>query len=144
VTTGTYTATDTSIATYNADVMSDAALNASLPTTTWTAVGSTSAVNAIDNIACTPDCSSDPIYLVNGTEVASSATTASGELFSGALMTAIDVAENGTTVDNHVWTGATEGGRGVTVRAWRRQFRDHRLFVVLGRVGPRCRRFRPE
>src|ERR1700744_4626362 len=50
-------ATSANIADYNSFATSEAALDPNLPSTTWTAVASTDLVDAVSNIACTPDCS---------------------------------------------------------------------------------------
>ncbi len=78
---------------------------------TFTAIGSTSTVNAIDNI---PGSSSAPVYLVNGTEVASSTTTATGGLWSGTIMSPIDLDLAGKTGPLvPVWTGTQASGIGM-------------------------------
>jgi hypothetical protein len=107
VTSTTITAVSANIETYNTFVTAAAAASAlALPSTAWMAIGSTSAVNAVDNIACTPSCASDPIYLVNGTQVAES----TGDLFDGTLLNAIDVTQNGGGAGNYVWTGSNDNG----------------------------------
>jgi hypothetical protein len=107
LTTNTTAATSTSIATYNSFVSTDAGLNGSLPTTTWSAIASTATETASNNIACSPSCASDPIFLVNGTEVASSTSN----LFSGSILTAISLTESGVSLtNNYAWTGSTTGG----------------------------------
>jgi hypothetical protein len=102
-------ATSSNIADYNSFATSEAALNPNLPSTTWTAVASTDAVSAISNIACTPDCSNIPIFLVDGTEVATSSTA----LFNAAtvsLLNGIDEDQNGNSVSGYVWTGSFSDG----------------------------------
>jgi hypothetical protein len=103
------TATSSNIAEYNSFATSEAALNPDLPSTTWTAVASTDAVSAASNIACTPDCSNIPIFLVDGTKVATSSTA----LFSAAtvsLLNGIDEDQNGNFVFGYVWTGSFSDG----------------------------------
>ena len=106
-------ATSNDIATYNSFVSTAAALNPALPTTTWMAIGSTATVNAIDNIACTPSCASDPIFLVDNTKVA--AVTAG--LFGVILLHAINLTESGSTTvptlhgTPYAWTGSLGSGR---------------------------------
>ena len=105
-------ATSNNIATYNSFVSTAAALNPALPTTTWMAIASTASVNAIDNIACTPSCASDPIFLVDNTEVAAS----TADLFSGTLLHAINLTESGSTTVpqldgwSYAWTGTAPNG----------------------------------
>jgi hypothetical protein len=112
VTSGTITATSGDIATYNTFVNSaGTAVGTGLPVTTWTAIGSTTAVNAIDNIAC-GTCAGLPIFLVDGTRVADNAA----DLFDGAILHAINVTELGAnqTGDNYVWTGSQTDGTGTS------------------------------
>ncbi len=99
-------ATSTAVSTYNTIVKNEA--SAAGLGTNWSAIVSSDTVAAINNIACTPSCSSDPIFLVTGSEVAASTT----DLFSGALLTAIDVAANGTSLslNGYVWTGTNSSG----------------------------------
>ncbi len=98
-------ATSASVSTYNSIVQTEA--SAAGLGTNWSAIVSTNTVNAITNIACTPSCSSDPIFLVTGSEVATSTT----DLFSGALLTAINVAADGSAATNgYVWTGTNSSG----------------------------------
>jgi hypothetical protein len=100
-------ATDSAIATYNTFVTSDAALNSSLPTATWMAIASTASVDAINNIACTPSCAGDPIFLVDGTKVANSTSG----LFSPPILTAINLTESDTSSgSNYAWTGSNSDG----------------------------------
>lgn len=98
-------ATSTAVSAYNTIVQTEAS-TAGLGTN-WSAIVSTDTVNAINNIACTPSCSSDPIFLLTGSEVAASTT----DLFSGALLTAINVAANGLAAGNgYIWTGTNSSG----------------------------------
>ena len=108
VTSGTTQGKSSSIGTYNALATTDG--NQYYNGTTWSAVVSTTGVNAIDNIACTPSCAGDPIYLVNGAKVANSTTS----LFGGSILTPIDVTQadlpSAASFFNKVWTGSTTGG----------------------------------
>jgi PEP-CTERM motif len=80
-------------ATYNGSVVS------------WVAIGSTSTVNAIDNVGQ----SMDPVYLADGTLVTTS-TTGSG-LWSGNLLHAVDQDLRGTIYPNAaVLTGTNANG----------------------------------
>ena len=103
------TAASSSIADYNNFATAQAALNGSLPSTTWTAVASTDGIAASANIACTPDCSAIPIFLVDGTEVAAS----SNALFNAAttsLNASINEDQFGSTYSGYVWTGSASDG----------------------------------
>ena len=115
VTSGSTAASSSQVSTYNTLATTDG--NPLDPFTTWSAIVSTPTTDAINNIACSPSCANVPIYLVNGTEVASSATTSAGGLFSGALLHAIDLTQTGAaapvnpTFNNiKVWTGSTSAG----------------------------------
>jgi len=102
-------ATSANIADYNGFATSEAALNPNLPSTTWTAVASTDQVDAVSNIACTPDCSNIPIFLVDGTEV----TTSSTALFDAAtvsLLNGIGEDQFGNPTEGYVWTGSFSDG----------------------------------
>jgi len=107
VTNDTYTATSTAIGTYNAEVNTEANGIAALAAlmTTWSAIGSTSSVNAIDNIGSNPGV---PIYDLNGDLIAADDTLAG--LFSGSLLNPINIDENGDTLNNFVWTGSLSDG----------------------------------
>src|SRR5262249_39931265 len=107
VTDGTTTATSTTIATYDAFATTQAGgatYNGS--TVTWQAIGSTSAVHAIDHIGQT----SDAVYLSDGTKVTT--TTTSSGLWSGTLLHAINEDLSGTLINAFVWTGTDDTGIG--------------------------------
>ena len=82
VTSTTIQATSSDISTYNAHVTAAAALNPDLAviegtveqTTTWTAIGSTTSVNARDNTSTTGAGTGIGIYLLNDTAIATSYT----------------------------------------------------------------------
>jgi hypothetical protein len=107
VTSDAFLATSTGISTYNSDVASEAALNSTLAAfdsangVTWTVIGSTQTVNADVNAP-----SSGLVYNLAGIEVASSTSL----LYSGALLAAIDINQNGVTESTGVWTGSTTAG----------------------------------
>jgi hypothetical protein len=130
VTTDTTAATSSNIADYNSFATNEAEQNPDLPSTTWTAVASTDAVSAVSNIACTPDCSNIPIFLVDGTDVATSSTA----LFNAAtvsLLNGIDEDQKGTSVSGYVWTGSFSDG------TQNQQIFDSELFdATLGNGGP--------
>ena len=111
LTDGTTLATSSNIDYYNTFVNTQAgSVTYDGQAVTFTAIGSTSTVNAIDNI---PGSSSAPVYLVNGTEVASSTTTATGGLWSGTIMSPIDLDLAGKTGPLvPVWTGTQASGIG--------------------------------
>ena len=107
VTTDGFFATSTSISDYNADVTSEAALNATLAAfdalngVTWTVIGSTTAVNSTTNAPST-----GAVYTLDGTQVASAAN----QLYSGSLLAPIDINENGVTESTLAWTGSNSSG----------------------------------
>jgi hypothetical protein len=116
VTADTYQATSTNIATYNADVTTEADSITALAAldTTWSAIGSTSTVNAITNIGTDANV---PIYNFDGQLVADDATTDSGGIFSGALLNAILIDELGLSPSiAEVWTGTSSDGDGFPTR----------------------------
>ena len=103
VTAGYTTAESSDIDYYNSFVASQAALGTSLPTTTWTALGSTQTVSAIDNA---PTYGNIPIYNTLGQLVASG----SAELWSGVLENPIDGDQYGSPPTLYVWTGTLSDG----------------------------------
>jgi len=109
ITDGVYTSTDYSIADYNSEVNAEANAVGSLAAlnTTWTVIGSTPTVNAIDNIGQDPGV---PIYNTAGLLVANDATTNSGGLFSGSIFTPIEYDENGNLHAVFVFTGTNANG----------------------------------
>ena len=106
-------ATSSSIATYNTFVTNEAALNAALPSPNWYAIASTATTSAASNIACGGTCATDPIYLVTGTEVASS-TAALLSASTTSLLSTINVFQSGATDTNssYTWTGSSADGSG--------------------------------
>lgn len=110
VTSASRDAMSSNIADYNTFV-SNLALNvpelAALGTT-WSAIGSTSSVNARDNTGTNPAVSSGvPIYRLDGDQVAVN----NADLWDGGLLAGIDVTELGATVGNTVvWTGTGVSG----------------------------------
>lgn len=110
LTTDTVDAGSSVIGTYNTLVNTDAGLNSLLPATTWSAIGSTATVNAVTNINCV-GCNSDPIFLVNGTQVgASSASLFDGGTNAGSQLSPINVTESGAGLSTYVWTGSNSDG----------------------------------
>jgi len=104
------TATSSDIATYNSFAASEAALNTSLPSTTWSAIASAGSTSAVMNLdaSCTGSCLTDPIYLVDGTTVVA---TSQGNLFGGTILNQIIEDENGNPSSAfYVWTGSTSAG----------------------------------
>ncbi len=105
VTAGTINPTSTNITTYDNFVTSQAdSATYNGATITWQAIGSTSSVNAIDHIGVT----GDAVYLVDGTEVASTDSTSG--LWSGALLHAINELITGSTSGGSTYTGTTASG----------------------------------
>lgn len=109
VTADFYHVTSTAISTYNTDVNNEADAVAALHAlgTTWLAIGSTDAVNAIDNIGQDPGV---PIYNLQGQLVAKDATSNSGGLFSSALVNPVAYDENGHAPQEYVATGSLSDG----------------------------------
>jgi hypothetical protein len=107
VTTDAFPANLSTIATYNGDVASEAALNAVLAAfdtangVTWSVIGSTTTVNAVGNAP-----SSGLVYTLNGVEVASG----TNGLYSGSLLSPVDIDQNGNTLSTGVWTGSNSAG----------------------------------
>lgn len=75
----------------------------------WFAVASTSSTDAYANLGGYQ--ANQPVYLVNGTQVATDLTTSAGGFWSGTLMTTISVGIDGNSIaESRVWTGtATDG-----------------------------------
>jgi hypothetical protein len=107
VTVDGFFATSTTISTYNTDVTSEAALNATLAAfdtangVTWTVIGSTPSTNSTSNSP-----SSGSVYTLDGTQIASSANP----LYGGSLFAPLDINQNGATESTGVWTGSTSAG----------------------------------
>ncbi len=108
-------ATSTDIADYNAFVTAAANSQASLAAlgTIWTAIASTSTVNARDNTSTVPSSvvggsTGVPIYLLNDTQLVGSYDA----LWSGTLGNSLSIDETGetTTGSGLVWTGTTPAG----------------------------------
>jgi hypothetical protein len=112
VTGDVFEATSTSIADYNADVTAEAALNTSLPATTWYAIGSTATVSAYTNITSCAGCDGDvPIYLVGGSQIATSLS----DLFSNSGNPPIYQDQFGDyDFGDFVWTGTNADGSAAT------------------------------
>ena len=119
VTSTTITGSSTTIGDYNTAATNAAALNSALPATTWTAIASTAATDAATNIACGVGCAADPLFLVNGSEVAITLA----DFFAGTVMNPIAVDEAGAVVPNggtqgpYVWTGSNADGTGANSAA---------------------------
>jgi hypothetical protein len=102
-----FSASSTSISDYNTDVSNEAALNSTLAafdtanSVTWTIIGSTSSVNANVNAP-----SSGLVYGLDGDEVASGSAT----LYSGSLLSPIDIDQNGDPLFPNTWTGSNSAG----------------------------------
>jgi hypothetical protein len=79
---------------------------------TWQVIGSTASVNAIDH---TTGPTNDPVYLSDGTLVATSTTTSAMGLWSGTLQHAINEDQTGrATSFIFVWTGTSSTGTAVS------------------------------
>ncbi len=113
VTDDTLSATNFSIGIYNTFVQGQAALNPGLTGTdlgvTWSAIGSTSSVDARDNALV-----SAPVYLLDGSQIASG----SADLWDGSIATSINVNQFGASVPGNVvvHTGTDSSGFKVPAR----------------------------
>ncbi|MHC4447678.1 MAG: hypothetical protein ACYSXF_07870 [Planctomycetota bacterium] len=99
----------TDIADYNAFVTAAANTQAELVVlgTTWTAIGSTAAVDARDNTGTNPSSAGVPIYLLDGaTRIADS----NADLWDGWLLAWINLDEGAAYRDTNVWTGTEIDG----------------------------------
>ncbi len=106
VTSGSTTATSTNMDDYNSFVTQQAALSSSLPAgVTWTAIGSTQTVHAMDNAVTYANV---PIYNTGGQLVASD----SASLWSGAIDSPIIYNQDGLLAPaaQPVWTGSSSDG----------------------------------
>ena len=102
-------AVSTDIADYNAFVTAAANTQAALVTlgTTWTAIGSTAAIDARDNTGTNPSSTGVPIYLLDGTtRIADS----NADLWDGWLLAWISLDEAGAYRNTTVWTGTEIDG----------------------------------
>ncbi len=108
VTAGVRDATSTDIADYNSFVNAQAALNPSLPTTTWRAIGSTATVDANVNAPS----GGLPVYNTQGIEIVSGATSLYSFNFItfDTLLNPIAYDQFGIESDTWVFTGAKYDG----------------------------------
>ncbi len=111
VTADTYTAESSNIADYNNDVNTEANGVAALEAlgATWLDIGSTEAVNAIDNVGID---SGVPIYDLGGDLIASDAGTEVGSGLFGFpydILAPIQFNEDGGVMLGNVWTGSLDG-----------------------------------
>ena len=109
------TPTSNSIATYNTFVNTDATAEAGGGSVTYngspltfSVIGSTSSINAITNIGQT----GSPVYLADGTRVATSDTSSPGGLWSGTLLAPLQEDLLSTHLDRIVFTGTQTTGLG--------------------------------
>jgi hypothetical protein len=112
LTSGTTTATSTDISDYNTFVQTQASgATYQGATINWNAIGSTTTVNARDNVGGYG--TTVPIYLVTGISIASNLTTSLGGLWSGTISSAANVGINGLTISSDptlAWTGSYSNG----------------------------------
>ncbi len=109
VTDGTTTAGSSDISTYNQFVTTQAGgATYDGATVSWTAIGSTASTNARDNITGSQ---SAPVFLADGTMVATSTTQAGSGLWSASLLAPID---EDLTGPKHAltWSGSSDFGFG--------------------------------
>ena len=115
VTAGTRDATSTNINDYNTFVTNQVtgsalanALSGAGLTTTWKAIGSTSATSAKVNTGTDGTQPDVPIYLINGNKVANN----NADLWDGSLQHPINLQPNDVISSNLVWTGSVYLGTG--------------------------------
>jgi hypothetical protein len=105
-------ASSTDISTYNGFVTSEATQNPALPTTTWTAIASTTSVNAVTNVDCGASCDANvPIYLVDGTTLVATSTAA---FFGATILNAPSEDQSGNPSYAYAWTGSNSDGTATT------------------------------
>ncbi|MBS0644547.1 MAG: hypothetical protein JSS43_32170 [Proteobacteria bacterium] len=103
--------TSTDIATYDAFVTAQAAQNASLPSTTWSALASTEAVDARDHVSCGAVCdASVPIYLIDGTTRVANTTNALFDTANNELLKSPSEDQFGSFTQIYAWTGSNSDG----------------------------------
>jgi PEP-CTERM motif len=116
ITADLYASASPNIATYNNEVNTEANSVVALAAlgTTWLNIGSTSSVNAIDNVGQDPGV---PIYDLGGQLVADDGTANTGGLFSGDLINPINYFDSGaipsepfTKINDEMWTGSSDEG----------------------------------
>ncbi len=102
-------ATSSNIADYNAFAISTANKAPTLAAlaTTWSAIASTTTVDARDNTGTNPFVATGfPIFALNGSEVAAN----NADLWDGILINPINTSELGVTAANIIWTGTNAAG----------------------------------
>jgi hypothetical protein len=104
VTQGTHDATSSSIADYNDFVTQQAALSEALTVGLgdWHAIGSTAAVNAIDNVGVV-----GPVFRLDGIRLADSAA----DLFDGSIMAPLKINQFEVEYASVVWSGTMSDGQ---------------------------------
>jgi hypothetical protein len=112
VTDGTTNARSPGIGTYDQVVNNDVSNAGGVfyngqSVTNWLAIGSTSAVNAIDHIGSNAN---TPVYDVADNLVSQSTTSSTGGLWSGSLQAPIQLDLSGTRINAVVWTGTRADG----------------------------------
>jgi hypothetical protein len=110
LTTATRNATSGNIADYNTFVQNDATgYTYDGQPITWKAVGSTTTVNARDNVGGFN--TNVPVYLVTGTKIADDLTTNAGGLWGGSIFATISYSIAGSSLPaNYVWAGTNPDG----------------------------------
>ena len=109
VTDGTRNATSSDIATYNSFVAAEATAITALNDldTTWTAVASTTAVDARDNTGTNPNIATGvPIYLLNGSRIAAN----NADFWDESIESTISISPTLQVVGSTVWTGTHGDG----------------------------------
>jgi PEP-CTERM motif len=116
VTSTTRDATSSNIADYNAFVtnVANSVPQLAALSTTWSAIGSTTTVDARDNTLTNPNVGADasvPIYTLNNTLI-DSTNAALWSSSGSALLAGLNIDETGSTHTVLVWTGSTFTGTG--------------------------------
>ena len=109
VTSTTRDATDSDITLYNAFVsgVANGVTQLAALGTTWTAIGSTSSVDARDNTGTNPTVSSGvPVYRLDDTRVADH----NADLWDGSIQAGVQIDEGGNNFESVTWTGSIING----------------------------------
>ena len=114
------------ITTYNSFVNTEAQQNPLLPQNGWTAIVSTPTNNAIDNTdggsTSSAAYTSDPVFMVNGSEVttslsdffASAAFSAANNFSSSLIINPLTLDQNGSSAGGYIWSGSNPDGSTAT------------------------------
>ena len=118
-------ATSSDISTYNSFVNTEAQQNSLLPQNGWTAIVSTPTNNAIDNTdggsTSSASYTSDPVFMVNGSEVTASLSDffasgayAANNFRSSLIINPLSLDQNGNPAGSYIWSGSNPDGSTAT------------------------------